>query len=233
MTMHDVAVGTSLLADNDSAALHCREHLAEHGVYALNLMSAPGAGKTTLLERTLAALAGRCRVGVIEGDVQGDQDARRVAKLGVPVVQINTGGACHLDARQIHAHLGRFDLGALDALIIENVGNLVCPAEFDLGEHDKVMVLSVAEGHDKPRKYPVMFHRARVMLLNKIDLLPHTDFDVDEAIRGARAYNLDLEVFRVSARTGEGIDAWVAWLADRIEKVRGGARHRATGDRRR
>jgi hydrogenase nickel incorporation protein HypB len=220
--MHDVTVGASLLADNDSAALHCREHLAEHRVYALNLMSAPGAGKTTILERTLAALAGRYRVGVIEGDVQGDHDARRVAKLGVPVVQVNTGAACHLDARQVHAQLDHFHLDELDALIIENVGNLVCPAEFDLGEHDKIMVLSVTEGHDKPRKYPVMFHRARVMLLNKIDLLPHTDFDVDEAIRTARAFNLDLEVFRLSARTGEGIDAWVAWLARRIDRVRGG-----------
>jgi len=218
--MHDIAVDTDILASNEAMALHNREHFREHGVYVCNLMSAPGAGKTTLLERTLAQLAPRFRIGVIEGDVQGREDAERIAKLGVPVVQINTGGACHLDARLIHHHLDSFVLDDLDALVIENVGNLVCPAEFDLGEQDKIMLLSVAEGDDKPKKYPVMFHVARVLLLNKMDLLPHVTFDVARAERDARALNLDLEIFRLSARTGEGLDAWCAWLADRIERVR-------------
>ncbi len=219
--MHDVPVHGAVLGENDHEALHNRERFAAHRLYVMNLMSGPGAGKTTLLERTLAALAGRYRLAVIEGDVQGTADAERIARTGVPVVQINTGGACHLDARRVGAELARLPLGELDALLIENVGNLVCPAEFDLGEHDKVMLLSVTEGHDKPRKYPVMFHRARVLLVNKVDLLPYTDFDLGRASRDARAYNLDLTVFPVSARSGEGLDAWFAWLAARIDLVRG------------
>ncbi|MCC6521059.1 MAG: hydrogenase nickel incorporation protein HypB [Polyangiaceae bacterium] len=223
LELHDaeeIPVGADLLATNAKAALHNREHFLGHGVYVLNLMSGPGAGKTTLLERTLDALAPRYRLAVIEGDVQTRHDADRIARHGVPVHQINTGGACHLDARLVHQALDHFELGALDALIIENVGNLVCPAEFDLGEHDKVMVLSVTEGHDKPQKYPVMFHAARALLLNKMDLLPHVDFDVAYAERAARALNLDLEIFRVSARSGEGLDAWYRWLEARIGKAR-------------
>jgi hydrogenase nickel incorporation protein HypB len=218
--MHDVAVDTAILSSNDAVAQHNREHFRAHGIYVANLMSGPGAGKTTLLERTIAALKGRYRIGVIEGDVQGREDADRVARLDVPVVQINTGGACHLDARLVHHELDHFDLDALDLLLIENVGNLVCPAEFDLGEQDKIMVLSVAEGDDKPHKYPVMFHEARVLLLNKIDLLPHVTFDVTRAERDARALNLDLEVFRVSARTGDGLTSWYDWLERRIATQR-------------
>lgn len=216
--MHEIAVGAGLLASNDALAQHNRQHFIEHGVYVLNLMSAPGAGKTTLLERTVDALAPRYRLAVIEGDVQTRLDADRIARHGVTAIQINTGGACHLDARQIHDELHRLELGALDLLVVENVGNLVCPAEFDLGEHDKVMLLSVAEGDDKPIKYPVMFHAARALLVNKIDLLPHVDFDLARAERDARALNLDLEVLRVSARTGEGMEAWYQWLAGRIER---------------
>ncbi|MBN2798895.1 MAG: hydrogenase nickel incorporation protein HypB [Deltaproteobacteria bacterium] len=218
--MHQIDVGSSILAHNDALAMHNREHFIEEGVYVLNLMSGPGAGKTTILEQTVRALSGKYRIAVIEGDVQTSQDADRVAAAGAPVIQINTGGACHLDARQIHDNLHTFALDALDLLIIENVGNLVCPAEFDLGEHDKVMVLSTTEGADKPSKYPVMFHEARAMLLNKIDLLPYLDFDTEKALRDARALNLDLDIFQVSARTGAGMEGWYAWLEQRIAKVR-------------
>lgn len=219
--MHEVQVGTNLLANNDATAQHNREHFIEHGVYVLNLMSGPGAGKTTLLERTVSALRDKYHIAVIEGDVTTSEDADRIAAHGVPAVQINTGSACHLDAHMVHKHLDHFDLEALDLLIIENVGNLVCPAEFDLGEHDKVMVLSVTEGHDKPKKYPVMFHVVKAMVLSKIDLLPHVDFDVARAERDARALNLDLEIFRLSSRTGDGLDAWLAWIEGRIARVRG------------
>ena len=218
--MHEIAVKTDLLHDNDEAALHNREHFVEHGVYVCNIMSAPGAGKTTLLEKTIDALKSRLRIAVIEGDLQTSTDAERIARHGVKAVQINTGGACHLDARMVHRHLESFDLDNLDLLVIENVGNLVCPAEFDLGEHDKVMVLSVTEGHDKPKKYPLMFHVAKAMLVSKIDLLPYTDFDLAEATRDARAYNIDLEVLPVSAKTGEGIGDWLTWLEKRVAKVK-------------
>ncbi|MBI5479191.1 MAG: hydrogenase nickel incorporation protein HypB [Deltaproteobacteria bacterium] len=220
--MHEISIKSDVLADNTLAAHHNREHLHEHRVYALNLMSGPGAGKTTLLERTIAALKDRYRLAVIEGDVQGRADAERIGRCGVPVTQINTGHACHLDARLVQRELHAFPLAELDVLLIENVGNLVCPAEFDLGEHDKAMVLSVTEGHDKPDKYPVMFHVARALVLSKLDLLPHVDFDVERATRAARALNLDLEVFQVSAKTGAGLDAWLCWLEGRIARVKGG-----------
>ncbi len=218
--MHEISIKSDVLSDNTLAAHHNREHFHEHKVYVLNLMSGPGAGKTTLLERTIEALGRRLRCGVIEGDVQTRRDADRIAAKGVPVVQINTGHACHLDARMVHRNLGAFDLGALDVLLIENVGNLVCPAEFDLGEHDKVMVLSVTEGDDKPAKYPVMFHVARALVLSKVDLLPHVDFDMERAQRAARALNLDLEIFPLSAKTGAGLDAWLRWLEGRIARVK-------------
>ena len=224
--MHDITVGAPILQDNQAAALENRRFFGERGIYVCNVMSGPGAGKTTLLERTLEALAGRYRLAVIEGDIQTSADADRLARYGVPTHQINTGGACHLDARLVHDALHHLDvdLDALDALIIENVGNLVCPAEFDLGEHDKIMLLSVTEGHDKPSKYPLMFHEARVLLLNKMDLLPYVDFEVDRAVGDARGLNLDLEVFPLSCRTGVGLDAWLEWLERRIARVRDGAR---------
>ena len=218
--MHDIPVQQPLLHDNQMAAHENRRRFDARGIYVANLMSGPGAGKTTLLEQTLGALAGRYRMAVIEGDVQSDADAERIARLDVPVHQINTGGACHLDARQVRDGLDALPLDSLDVLFVENVGNLVCPAEFDLGEHDKVVLLSVPEGDDKPKKYPLMFHVARAMVLNKIDLLPLTDFDRDAAVSDARDLNLDLEVFSVSCRTGEGLEAWTTWLAGRIERVR-------------
>ena len=218
--MHDIELSADLLASNAAASRHNREHFDEHGVHVVNLMSAPGAGKTTLLERTLEAVAGGLSVGVIEGDVQTRADADRIARHGVPVVQINTGGACHLDARLVHRELAHLPLHGIDLLVIENVGNLVCPAEFDLGEHDRVMLLSVAEGDDKPAKYPVMFHASRLLILTKVDLLPHVDFDPERATRDARALNAGLEVLRVSARTGEGLPGWVAWLEARVAERR-------------
>jgi len=218
--MHEIAIKSDVLSENALLAHHNREHFHAHGVYVLNLMSGPGAGKTTLLERTIDALRARHRLAVIEGDVQGRADADRIGRCGVPVVQINTGNACHLDARMVHRELERIDLGHLDVLLIENVGNLVCPAEFDLGEHDKAMILSVTEGHDKPDKYPVMFHVARALVLSKIDLLPHVDFDVERATRAARAMNLDLEVIPLSAKTGVGVDGWLVWLEGRIARAK-------------
>lgn len=218
--MHEISVDASILASNEKAAAHNREHFLEHGVYVINLMSAPGAGKTTLLERTVDALKDRYRIGVIEGDVQTSVDADRIAKHGVPAVQINTGSACHLDARLIHKNLDAFHLSQLDLLIIENVGNLVCPAEFDLGEHHKVMLLSVTEGDDKPQKYPVMFHVAKALLLNKIDLLEYVDFDLQTAERNARALNTNLDIIRLSCRSQEGLADWYQWLEQRIAETK-------------
>ena len=185
-------------------------------------MSSPGAGKTSLVEKTILGLRDRFRIGVIEGDIQSTYDADRVAALDTPVVQINTGGGCHLDANMIREALASLDLDAIDLLIVENVGNLVCPAEFQIGEDAKVMILSTPEGADKPLKYPLIFQESSVMLLNKIDLLPHLDFDPEKARQAALALNPDLEIFEVSCRTGQGLDAWFAWLAGRAAAVREG-----------
>ena len=216
--MTEIRIERALLEITDREAAASRQRYDEAGVLCLNLMSSPGAGKTTLLERTLEALDGRLRVGIVEGDIQGELDAQRLARFGAPVRQINTHGACHLDPRQVIAEAGDMGLDALDVLVVENVGNLVCPAEFDLGEHARVMLLSVAEGHDKPAKYPLMFRTSDVLILNKVDLLPYTDFDVAEASRLARELNPAQEVLEVSCRTGAGLDAWIEWLV---------ARHRA------
>jgi hydrogenase nickel incorporation protein HypB len=218
--MTEIAVEQDLLDDNDQAAAKNREIFRRAGVYVLNLMSGAGAGKTSLLERTLDLLRERLRLAVVVGDIETRRDADRLARHGVPAIQVNTAGACHIEARIIQNAVRDLDLEALDLLFIENVGNLVCPAEFDLGEHDKAMILSVTEGHDKPAKYPLMFHESRVLLLNKIDLLPHTDFDVEAAVRDARALNPELEVIRTSARTGEGLDAWTRWLEGRVQASR-------------
>jgi hydrogenase nickel incorporation protein HypB len=223
--MHDIAIGADILAGNNEVATENRGLFHDHGVYVFNLMSSPGAGKTSLLEQTLKRLKDRYRFAVIEGDIQSDDDLQRVLKVGVPGIQINTHGACHLNSVLVHNVLGKLDLDHLDCLVIENVGNLVCPAEFDLGEDDKVAVLSVTEGADKPRKYPVMFHNARALVVNKIDLMPHTDFDLDRAVRDAQRLNLDLPVFPLSCRSGEGLDAWLAWLEARIQRTKRLANH--------
>ncbi|MBT3220666.1 MAG: hydrogenase nickel incorporation protein HypB [Proteobacteria bacterium] len=214
--MHEIPVHDDLRASNDEVARLNRRHFTDHGVYVINLMSGPGAGKTMLLERTVESLSSRWRIAVIEGDIQTSRDAKRIARHGVRAIQINTKGACHLDARQIASHMKRLNLDQLDLVFIENVGNLVCPAEFDLGEHDKVMLLSVTEGDDKPAKYPVMFHAAQLMLINKTDLLPYVDFDVASAEGDARSLNADLTVLPISARAGQGLDEWYRWLEDRM-----------------
>ncbi len=208
----NVKVLRNVLEANDQLAARIRERLARHRVTAINVISAPGAGKTSLLERTIAALNGHCRVGVLEGDIATTRDAERIGKLGVPVVQLLTGGACHLEAPLVERGLGELNLDALDLLFIENVGNIACPAEFDLGETAKVGILSVTEGHDKPGKYPLLFHEVRALVLNKIDLLPYTDFDRDAFLRDFRKLNARAPVFEVSCRTGEGLGAWIHWL---------------------
>jgi len=213
--MGEVEVNKNILDDNAAVAAANRAAFAKAGVYVVNLMSSPGSGKTTLLERTAEACRGRLRLGVVAGDIETRRDADRIGRWGIPVEQINTGGACHLDARMVAPALAAFDLSSLDVLIVENVGNLVCPAEFDIGEHDKVMILSVTEGADKPAKYPLMFSESRLMLLGKIDLLPYVDFDVDAAIRDARTLNPKLEVIPISSRTREGLEDFVRFLERR------------------
>ena len=207
-----VKVVTRILEANDRIAEENRKRFQDAGVYVVNLMGAPGAGKTTLLERTIRALKPRLKVGVIEGDIVGTDDADRIGALDVPVVQINTGGACHLDANMISEVLPELPLKELDMLIIENVGNLVCPAEFKVGENIKMMVLSIAEGHDKPLKYPLMFQESSALVLNKIDLLPYMNTDMNKVRNDSLALNPRLKIFEVSCATGAGIDAWAQWL---------------------
>jgi len=208
-----VKVVTRILEANDRIAEENRKRFQDAGVYVVNLMGAPGAGKTTLLERTIRALKPKLRIGVIEGDIVGSDDAERIGALEVPVVQINTGGACHLDANMINEVLDELPLRDLDLLIIENVGNLVCPAEFKVGEDRKMMVLSIAEGHDKPLKYPLMFRESSALVLNKMDLLPYMNTDMNKVRNDSLALNPQLQIFEVSCATGAGIDAWATWLS--------------------
>jgi hydrogenase nickel incorporation protein HypB len=207
-----VKVVSRILEANDRIAEENRKRFKEAGLFVVNLMGAPGAGKTTLLERTIQALKPHLKVGVIEGDIVGSDDAERIGALNVPVVQINTGGACHLDANMINEVLNELPLKDLDMLIIENVGNLVCPAEFKVGEDMKMMVLSVAEGHDKPLKYPLMFQESSALVLNKIDLLPYMNTDIMKVQKDSLALNPNLKIFEVSCTSGAGIDRWAQWL---------------------
>jgi len=207
-----VSVGEDLLAVNDAHAARNRHDLAHAGILALNLMSGPGAGKTTLLEQTIRRLDGRVAVAVIEGDQQTSRDADRIRATGVAAVQINTGTGCHLDAYGVGRAIDELAPPPLSLLFIENVGNLVCPAAFDLGETRKVVILSITEGEDKPLKYPHMFAAAHLLLIAKMDLLPHLGFDVDQCIAYAKRVNPALEVRCVSAHSGEGMDAWLAWI---------------------
>lgn len=216
-----VAVVKNILEANQRLAEENRQAFDERGLLVINLMSSPGAGKTTLLEKTIHLLRNEYKVGVVEGDIQSTYDAERIGKTGAPVVQINTGGACHLDSNMVREALKNLDLRNLNLLVIENVGNLVCPAEFQLGEHFKAMILSVAEGDDKPLKYPLMFQESRVLLINKIDLLPFCDCNVNLMEERARAINPSLQIFRVSCRTGEGLGAWIGWLRGEIGKRAG------------
>jgi hydrogenase nickel incorporation protein HypB len=218
--MHEIKVGEDLRGRNREIAEENRSLLRKHDVFSLNLMSAPGAGKTSLLERTLPLLSDRYRVAVIEGDLQTSRDAERVRAFGTAVHQIETGDICHLDAAMVHSALHRIDLETIDILFIENVGNLVCPAEFELGVDERVMLLSITEGDDKPKKYPLMFMESRLLILNKIDLLPHVDFDLKRAKMDARDMNPDIEILEMSCKTGQGIDGWIAWI-DSLYEERG------------
>ena len=207
-----IPVVRNVLEANEKMADNVRRLLTEKGILSLNLISSPGAGKTTLLERTLSDLAGEFRMAVVEGDLQTDNDARRVAATGAQAVQINTDGGCHLDSNMILTSLESLDLIGVDILFIENVGNLVCPVEFDCGEDAKVALLSVAEGDDKPEKYPLLFNLAKAMVLNKVDLLPYVDFDLARARNFATKLNKDLDIFEVSCRKGDGLEGWYNWL---------------------
>lgn len=213
-----ITIEEDILAKNNRLASFNRALFKDKGIFVLNLVSSPGSGKTTLLERTLRDVGDKFRFAVIEGDQQTDNDAQRIAATGVPVRQINTGSGCHLDAHMVMHGTDGFDLDNLDIMLIENVGNLVCPAAFDLGEHHKVVVLSVTEGEDKPLKYPQMFHNSKVMLLNKTDLLPHLDFDVAKCKEYAQRVSPGITILEVSARTGEGMDQWYQWLDAGVKK---------------
>lgn len=213
-----------ILGQNDAIAAALREQLAEQRVFVLNLLGSPGSGKTTLLEKTIAALNKKLRLAVIEGDLFTSKDADRIARHDVPVIQINTSGGCHLDAPMIEKALKELNTDALDLLIIENVGNLVCPAEFALGEDMKAVVLSVTEGNDKPLKYPLIFKESALTLLNKIDLVPYTDFNVAAATEDIMTIHPGAAVLPVSARTGEGLAAWLDWLCARVREKREAAR---------
>lgn len=209
-----VTVLENILSANDRLAEENRLRLDDAGVFSINLMASPGAGKTSLIEQTLPRLAGRLRVAVVDGDIATRLDADRAAAAGASVaLQINTGGGCHLDAVMLKGALDQFDLSAIDLLIVENVGNLVCPAEFRLGTHKSVLVASLPEGDDKPYKYPGMYRGVDVLLLNKMDLLPHLDFRMDFFQRGVQALNPGLVTIPISCRTAEGLDAWVEWIA--------------------
>ena len=218
--MHQVVTNTDILEANEQMADHNREHFKEYGVYVVNLMSAPGAGKTSVLEETLRRLKNDYSLGVIEGDLMTTIDADRISALGIPAYQITTGAVCHLDARMIHNTLHSFNVEGFDLLFIENVGNLVCPAEFYLGEDLRVMVYSVVEGADKPKKYPIMFHESEAVLLNKIDLVPYAGVSLDELRRNVLEVSPETVIFPISCRTGEGIDEWIAWLERRITSAR-------------
>jgi hydrogenase nickel incorporation protein HypB len=219
-----VQIEQDILAKNNAYAAANRQRFAARGIFALNLVSSPGSGKTTLLVKTIAALQGRLPLAVIEGDQQTSHDAERIRASGAQAVQINTGKGCHLDAHMVGHALEKLDLADDSVLMIENVGNLVCPAAFDLGEAHKVAILSVTEGEDKPIKYPDMFAAADLMLLNKCDLLPYLSFDVDQAIAFARRVNPKLEVIRTSATSGEGMEEWLAWISRGAAAARKGRR---------
>ncbi len=211
-----IKVMDDILRANDAIARDNRSRLDEHGVFTINLMSSPGAGKTTLIEKTLDRLGTRCRVGVIEGDIETSRDAERLEGYGIQVIQLQTGSSCHLDANMVSQALGELDLKELDLLIIENVGNLVCPAEFKIGEDHKVVVLSVTEGDEKPLKYPLMFRESSLLLINKVDLVEHTNFNIQEARQNALKINPQLEIIEISCTDDQGLAEWDRWLLNRI-----------------
>jgi hydrogenase nickel incorporation protein HypB len=214
--MVQVNMESNLLGANELLARKNRNLFTDQGLLVVNLMSSPGSGKTTILEQTIDFLYGQLKMGVIEGDLYTDQDAQRIEKKGVQVIQINTEGACHLDAGMVGNAFGQLSSGNMDMIFIENVGNLVCPAEFDLGEDFRAVVISTTEGNDKPLKYPFIFRQAGVILLNKIDLLPYTDFSLDKFSDVLARLNPSAPIFMVSGRTGEGIEKWIQWLMGKV-----------------
>lgn len=218
--MSVVTIERKVLQKNDDIAHKNREAIRRHGIFCINMISSPGSGKTSILEQTLSRIKKSLRVQVIEGDVQTDFDAQRIARYGVPVIQIVTNGACHLEAALISNAMESLHLDDVDLLVIENVGNLVCPAGYDLGEALKVVVISVTEGEDKPLKYPQIFRNAGVMVINKIDLLPHLKFDIDELKNNALSVNPQLKIFQTSCTTSDGIDHWSDWLVERVKSLR-------------
>ena len=212
-----IEVKESVFADNDREAARLRQELKQSGTFLLNLMSSPGSGKTTTLLRTIEALKDELRMGVMEADIDSDVDARKIAEAGVKSIQLHTGGMCHLDAGMTEQGLREIGTDGLDLVVLENVGNLVCPAEFDTGAVKNTMILSVPEGHDKPLKYPLIFTVCDALLINKIDVLPYFDFDMDKVVEYAHRRNPKLEIFPVSAKTGEGMDAWCDWLRRQVK----------------
>ncbi len=212
-----IEVKESVFADNDREAARLRQELKRNGTFLLNLMSSPGSGKTTTLLRTIEALKDELRMGVMEADIDSDVDARKIAEAGVKSIQLHTGGMCHLDAGMTEQGLRELSTDDLDLVVLENVGNLVCPAEFDTGAVKNAMILSVPEGHDKPLKYPLIFTVCDALLINKTDVLPYFDFDMDKVVEYAHRRNPKLEIFPVSAKTGEGMDAWCDWLRRQVK----------------
>jgi len=206
-----------ILKYNKFQAMHNREHFEEHEVYAINLMSAPGSGKTTLLEKTIDFFKNKYRIGVIEGDLETERDAERIRKKGIPVYQITTGSACHLDAALVHKAMHHLPLDEIDLLFVENIGNLVCPANYELGTHLNVTLLSVPEGEDKPEKYPLIFKVSDVVLITKIDLLPYFDFDLEKVKEDIKRVNPKAHLISISAKTGEGMEDWISFIEDKIE----------------
>ena len=215
--MSRVPLQQKVLSENDRLAASLRERFREHGVLCVNLISSPGSGKTTLLERTLEALPREARVAVLTGDIQTENDAARLKRFGFPVKQITTGGTCHLDARMIERHLADWKLEDLDILFIENVGNLVCPSSYDLGEAAKIVILSVTEGEDKPLKYPSIFFKSELLILSKVDLLPYVPFNIEAAEENARRIHPGMEVLRISCAQQDGLQEWLKWLKNRRE----------------
>lgn len=214
-----IKVVSNILKANDSIAEENRGLFKENGLFVINLISSPGAGKTSLLEKTIIKCNSEISIGVIEGDIATTRDAERIEKTGARVIQINTNGACHLDSNMIKTSLHDFPLNGLDILFIENVGNLVCPANFNLGEDAKAVILSITEGDDKPKKYPRIFREAKVLIINKTDLLPYTDCSIDKIKKESLEINPDLNIFEVSCRSGEGLDRWCNWVkAQKPEK---------------
>ncbi|MCL5935628.1 MAG: hydrogenase nickel incorporation protein HypB [Eubacteriales bacterium] len=213
----EIKVNQGILSSNERTALENKKVFDENGLFVINIMGSPGAGKTTVLEKTIDILVNSVKLGVIEGDIYTSKDAQRIEKHGVPVKQINTGGACHLDAGMVSKVLTDFRLSEIELLVIENVGNLVCPVEFNLGEDIKIAVLSITEGDDKPMKYPLIFRESRAVILNKVDLIDFTDVDMNSLRTDIKRINPKIEIFEVSARTGQGINEWSRWLLEKVK----------------